>query len=274
MDEPFVRKLQGFRGSMQALVFFSGFHTRDYGQERLKDWCRAFRRAGWRGSIYWFWWDSCSSHERLNMMWSTLEWNRANSNARRAGEEHAVPILHSLPHGRLTLVGHSLGAKVVYFALLGMEPSELRIGNVVLLAAAVHGGKDRRWVEAASRVRGRLVNVHNAQDECLGLRFALGEAIRLSPGTPCGRDGIDAVHAEAASNIINVDATSLIDSPSHTQAHIDTLKLTVGGLLWTGQKIRAGALAAAAALLLLVVLALVLRWAGADLPPIGLWPGG
>lgn len=275
MSEPFVRKLRGFGGSLQVLVFFSGFHTRDYDQERLGDWCRAFRKAGWRGSIYWFWWDSCSSHERLNMMWSALEWNRANNNAREAGEGYTVPILRSLPRRRLTLVGHSLGAKVVYFALQSMDDArELRIGDVALLAGAVHGGSDRDWVKAASRIRGRLVNVYNGRDECLGLKFALGEALRLSPGTPCGRSGIEAIHTRRASNIINVDATALIDSPSHTQGQIDNIDKTVGWLLWRRQRLTARALAGLALLLVLAVLVVVLRWAGVDVPLIGLWPAG
>ncbi|MBD3368810.1 DUF726 domain-containing protein [Candidatus Fermentibacteria bacterium] len=275
MSEPFVRKLQGFRGSLQILVFFSGFHTRDYDQVRLGDWCRAFRRAGWRGSIYWFRWDSCSSHERLNMMWSALEWNRANNKAREAGERYAVPILHSLPRRKLTLVGHSLGAKVVYFALQSMDDGrELRIGDVALLAGAVHGGSDRDWVKAASRVRGRLVNVYNGQDECLGLKFALGEALRLSQGTPCGRNGIEEIHTRRASNIFNVDATTLIDSPSHTQSQMDNIDKTLGSLLWRQQRLRARALTGLAVLLLLAVLVVALRWAGVDVPLIDLWPVG
>lgn len=247
-EEPRLFRVSGGLFSRQRLVFVSGFHTRDYRRGKLKAWLRAFRSAGWMGSVHWLRWNSCCSHERFAALWDVLDWPRANREAERAGE--LLPsLLREMPgRGDITLAGHSLGAKVVLTGLAALGRNhDLPLRNAVLLAAAVHSEADELWTEAADRLSGRLVNVVNHRDSALGTRYVVGELLRLSPGRAGGRAGVDGNGLSAG--LLNLDVTGILDTDSHTEVYRSRLD-EVAGWLWSPQRRRAlliaGTVAAAA----------------------------
>ena len=244
---PILRRLSGKRGSSERLVFVSGFHTSDYRDESLRGWVRAFRRAGWRGSVHWLWWDSFNSHRRFCRLWDALEWAGANRKARRAGELMPRVLRGVGGTGGLTLVGHSLGAKVIFEALLALpEENDLPLKNVIFLAGAVHADRDDDWAAAARRISGALCNVVNERDGVLGTRYFVGELLRLSPGRACGRIG--APSPDSSGSVINLDVTELLDSDSHTSVYKDRLQ-DILGWMWRSRRRLTWALAATAAAL-------------------------
>lgn len=247
---PFITRVSRTRGSRQRLVLVSGFHTSDYQGEKLGQWIRAFRRAGWRGAVHWLWWDSCCNHESFSAFWDVLEWARANRMADRAGRVLPQLLRGFRGSGDITLLGHSLGAKVIFTGLLSLEDGHgLPLRDAVFLAGAVHADREDDWAAAASRLSGSLINVVNRRDGALGTRYFVGELLRLSPGRAAGRAG---VRPEAApGSLVNLDVTEVLDTESHTAAYRTRLD-DVLGWLWSAQRRRAlllawGAAAAAAA---------------------------
>jgi hypothetical protein len=244
-EEPRVCRVSGSLVSRQRLLFVSGFHTSDYAEPKLKLWIRAFRRAGWMGSVHWLWWDSCCSHDRFTALWDVLDWPRANREAERAGER-LPSLLRGMPgRGAITLAGHSLGAKVILTGLAALEEDHaLPLRDAVMLAAAVHSEADGLWAEAAARLSGRLVNVVNRRDGALGARYVVGELLRLSPGRAGGRRG--AGGDEIPEGLLNLDVTGILETDSHTEVYRSRLS-EVLGWLWKPQRRRAMLLAVTAA---------------------------
>lgn len=255
--EPFVTRISSTRGSRKRLIFVSGFHTSDYRPEKLGQWVRAFRGAGWRGSVHWLWWDSCCTHERFAALWDALEWAKANRMADRAGRMLPQLLQGFGGSGGITLLGHSLGAKLIFTGLLSLDADHgLPLEDAVFLAGAVHADREEDWATAASRLSGTLVNVVNERDGALGTRYYVGELLRLSPGKAAGRTGVE---PEAApGRLVNLDVTDLLDTDSHTAVYRTRLD-EILGRLWDSQRRRArllswGMAAALAAAALIVLL--------------------
>lgn len=89
-------------------------------------------------------------------------WNVCFSRSAEVGE-HLAEILLTRAHGRrpITLIGFSLGARVIYHCLLAMSKrGGLAIGiveDVILLGAPV-SASPAQWNELCNVVGGRIIN--------------------------------------------------------------------------------------------------------------------
>ena len=257
--DPFLKRIERSRGSSERLVFIPGFHTGDCEPEIIRSWCYTLRRACWRGSIHYLWWDSGTGSEKARVLHDAIDWIRVNARAREAGSRHLPRLLRLMPgRGRITLLAHSLGALVALRSLeaMGRRPG---IADVVLVAAAV----DREapgidWKSATSKIHGRLYNLYSTEDECLGLKYKLGQIIRLRLGAEAaGRSGISTGDGPEVEGVIDIDATDLVGK-LHTGGYIRHLDRLLGDRLWRRRwrrrlAIRILAAAAAAAMAAMVL---------------------
>lgn len=135
------------------------------------------------------------------------KWSIAIDRSDKAGKLLAEVLLKGLQGNRpVTLVGFSLGARVVYKCLQTLatyEDNEGIIERVVLLGAPV-SAKGEQWDIARKMVAGRFVNVYSTNDWILGVAF---RASLLTQGL-AGIQPIDSPGIE------NIDATDYIDRHS------------------------------------------------------------
>lgn len=131
---------------------------------------------------------------------STNPWHAAMVNAEKTGVLLAEAI--SRVEGQtFTLMGHSLGARVILFALMNLATrSEKRIKDAVLMGGAVGRSHTKSWSTAASALTGTLFNCHSANDDILRRLYRMAN-IGLSQ--PAGL-------APAAPSACNVDCSDLI----------------------------------------------------------------
>lgn len=133
-------------------------------------------------------------------------WHASMVKAQMAGELLADAIART-PHQKFTLVGHSLGARVIYFALkaLSMRP-KVSIEDVFLLGGAVGGGeKDSKgWAYAEKSVRGKIHNCLSKRDSVLEYLYTNAN---LRRSDPIGYAGI----SRKSEKILNFDCTDLVD---------------------------------------------------------------
>jgi len=89
--------------------------------------------------------------------------------AARTGVQLAEAISRTTGQ-KFTLVGHSLGARVIYYALEALSTKDtLFVDNVILLGGAI-GRKDKEgWERAANAVSGKIYNCFSKQDKILRL---------------------------------------------------------------------------------------------------------
>ncbi|XP_042025195.1 transmembrane and coiled-coil domain-containing protein 4-like isoform X2 [Salvia splendens] len=135
------------------------------------------------------------------------KWTIALNRSDKAGKLLAEVLLKGL-HGQrpVTLIGFSLGARVIFRCLQNLAESENSAGlveRVVLLGAPIRI-KDMNWEATRKVVAGRYVSVYSTNDWMLGIAF---RANLLTQGLA----GIQPVNVPG---IENVDVTELIEGHS------------------------------------------------------------
>ncbi|KAK9678745.1 hypothetical protein RND81_11G231000 [Saponaria officinalis] len=149
------------------------------------------------------------------------KWAIAVDRSDKAGKLLAEALIKGLHGNRpVTLVGYSLGARVIFKCLQYLSETEQAnlVERVVLLGAPIPI-KDENWEAARKIVAGRFVNVFSRNDWILGIAF---RANLLSKGLA----GIQEVDVPG---IENVDATDIIEGHSSylwaTQSILDRLDI-------------------------------------------------
>ncbi len=133
---------------------------------------------------------------------ATNPWHVSMKKAADAGTLLGNILLHT--HGEpFTLIAHSLGCRVIYYALelLKYHP-HIKVKDIILLGGAV-GNETKDWEEIAQCIQGKIYNCHSDNDDTL---HKLYNAATLKLSRPIGYYPIQSDH----SNIINVDCTDLI----------------------------------------------------------------
>lgn len=140
------------------------------------------RRARPAGRVYLFYWDSGS-------FWAPFGYGSFEGQAEKLGRAllRSLNALEAPRSWPVHLVGHSLGTRVIHYALAEHRRGDRRIDEVVLLAGAADGN-DGDWPQCINRVRGRVTNLYNPRD--LPLCVNVGRSLRPM----IGQRGIDWTH--------------------------------------------------------------------------------
>jgi Protein of unknown function (DUF726) len=139
--------------------------------------------------------------------------NIARIRSDKAGKVLARALIAKCAGNRpVTLVGVSLGARVVYACLqeLASQNAFGVVENAVLLGAPV-SSDGAAWIRMRAVVSGRLVNVFSQKDVILGFIYRAGSA----QFNVAGLEAIDNVHG-----VENIDVSDMVDG--HTKYRFST----------------------------------------------------
>ena len=129
------------------------------------------------------------------------------------------------------LIGHSLGARVIYACLASLKTKDsCFIQDVHLLGGAVNNqciensdhAKGVNWDKLDQVVSGKIYNYYSKKDSVLKLLYKAVESLRFDFGNPIGRNKI------LNSRIINIDVSSYISG--HTEYKSNLSKILVRGM--------------------------------------------
>ncbi len=127
-------------------------------------------------------------------------WHRASSSADKAGKALAMLLRARAIGARpVTLVGFSLGAKVVFRCLeeLAAEGGEGLVHDAIILGGAFNADRNR-WRVASRIVAGRLVNAYCTTDVVLSMLFRVANLQSNAAGLgPVDVDGVEDVDITA-----------------------------------------------------------------------------
>jgi pimeloyl-ACP methyl ester carboxylesterase len=105
-----------------------------------------------------------------------------------------------------TLVGHSLGGRVIYYALQALATRrDIKIHDVILLGAAVGRKDDAGWRTAQTAITGKIYNCYSSND---GVLRYLYQFLNLKFSDPAGLRPI----TYPGRKIENVDCSDLVGS--------------------------------------------------------------
>ncbi|XP_032424044.1 transmembrane and coiled-coil domain-containing protein 4 isoform X1 [Xiphophorus hellerii] len=138
--------------------------------------------------------------------------------------KHLAQVLRSRQQGKrpVSLIGFSLGARVIYYCLQELasdKGSEGVVEDVVLLGAPVDGS-EKSWERMVKVVAGRIVNGYCRGDWLLGFLYR-SSAAQMSVA---GLQPIDIQDRR----IINVDLSSVVKGHLDYMRQMDTILVAVG----------------------------------------------
>ncbi|PHJ59967.1 hypothetical protein VF14_29485 [Nostoc linckia z18] len=222
MECPELRLISSPPGSFKALVFIDGYLSED--KVRDNTLLLALNYAGWQHSIYQLYWDASNKLSCTSQL-VILNWHKCKSRAACVGKDYLPSLIKSqIPEENISLVAHSLGARVAYYCMDNWSVKGHSLENIILLGGAVRRDSSKNWGYVASKIKGSLINVYNDDDFILKTAFKLAEL----GNNPCGRKPIKEYH----SRIINEDATSCVGKTHSLTKYINYLPNLVNKGLW------------------------------------------
>lgn len=77
-----------------------------------------------------------------------------------------IPKAHEYP---INLIGHSLGARIIHWALYYNSWDDYKINDVILLGGATDS-ESGDWEDCAEEINGRLINIYSTKDKVLRIK--------------------------------------------------------------------------------------------------------
>lgn len=190
------------QSSDAAIVFVTGLRTEKryfpwdcrYSSEiACGSWTYYLRKAGWKGAIYHFWWDS---GRKWNI--EVADWKKSKRRADLSGTMYLEKAsARTVKESSVSLFGHSLGARVIYAGSSNWaSQTNYKLRDIVLLGGAAH--RMQIWECVASRITGNVFNVYNLHDPILNTAYRA-----VSSFSPCGIKPIRSSYPK----IKNIDVT-------------------------------------------------------------------
>ncbi len=164
-------------------VFVHGL--RSVASERaFEELCGNILAARPAGKVYVFYWNS--GNGRAPITYDAFERISELLGSKLVEE---LDALHLPRRWQVHLIGHSLGTRVIHYALAHHRRRNRRIDEVVLMAGAADA-EDGDWPECIDRVNGRVTNLYNPWDVALFAgRFRTNRLL-------IGRNGIGWTHTK------------------------------------------------------------------------------
>ncbi|KAL6120162.1 tmco4 [Pungitius sinensis] len=138
--------------------------------------------------------------------------------------KHLAQVLRSRQQGKrpVSLIGFSLGARVIYYCLQELandQGSEGVVEDVVLLGAPVDGS-EKAWAKITRVVAGKIVNGYCRGDWLLGFLYR-SSAAQMSVA------GLQPINIQDR-RVINVDLSSVVKGHLDYMRQMDTILVAVG----------------------------------------------
>jgi hypothetical protein len=118
-----------------------------------------------------------------------------------------------IPHAReypINLIGHSLGARVIHWALYANDWSDYRLKDCVLLGGAADGD-DNDWPDCVREISGKIYNAYSRSDHAL--------ALKLFERT-CGRFGINWTHSRIVNRMYSLGHCEYWENLEYVLTHL------------------------------------------------------
>jgi len=132
-------------------------------------------------------------------------WSVASAKAAQTGVLLADIIART--NGEYILCGHSLGARVIYYALESLRTKNVGFIDIVHLLGGAVGNNPKDWEQTAKAVKKKIHNYHSNEDRVLASMYKLGT---FFSSDPIGRNPIITDHPL----IQNYDVTTWVHGHS------------------------------------------------------------
>ena len=187
-------------GSGTNIVVINGFLNQN--ETDTQEWESALRRIWPQNPWYYLSWES----KRVGDVWNKADlnlWGTAMEKAEKSGYYLAKTLL--MHNDKYILCGHSLGARVIYYALKHLSGYDKRVVEEAHLLGGAVGSGSAEWRMASKAVEKRVVNYRSLNDDVLKYLYSLGT---FFDDDPVGR------HKIVCREVENIDMTRSVNGHS------------------------------------------------------------
>jgi hypothetical protein len=118
---------------------------------------------------------------------------------------------------KVVLIGHSLGARVIFYTLSALSTKQSKkIKDVILLGGAIDRTNEQEWNQCANAVSGRIVNCWSKHDWILAGLYRTANAFSSEP------IGLGAIQSNL-SKIVNIDVSDIVTGHMDYKPNLDTI---------------------------------------------------
>ncbi len=160
-----IKKLHK-RESNKLIIAIDGFLS-EGDKKQFKDWMKTLKNHYFDATIVGFKWKSQNLKVILNSGIST--WYKAVHQTLESAKILSNYIIEQKelnPNLEITLMGHSLGARVIFNTLFQLLESKTKVDNIILLGGAVNNDKVN-WSDVSHAVSKNIYNFYSKKDMVL-----------------------------------------------------------------------------------------------------------
>jgi hypothetical protein len=144
-------------------------------------------------------------------------WHSAMIKAQLTGAMLADAIARMPDDHSIILAGHSLGARVIFYALLALSTRKTKkVKNVILAGGAVSKTDITGWENALEAVSGKIYNFYTDKDKILKYAYKTANAFQSEP------IGLGPINS-TDDNIININCSKIIHKHSEWKTSINSM---------------------------------------------------
>jgi len=195
------------------VICIDGFLS-ESGAEQFKDWMTGLKEThnnSWLKGYKW-----ASNNFKTIIGGGVSSWYESVSNSEKAAVALAndIETIYSFkPEAKLILMGHSLGARVIYSTLNKLQQSNLKVYEVYLFGGAVSRTNKAGWLSALNSVEKKVYNYYSLNDSILKNLYRS----TMAGDSPIGLGNIEFYNSSdfKISELKNIDVSSTING--HTE---------------------------------------------------------
>ena len=155
-----------------VIITIDGFTSEEQGVGQFNDWKDGLSKLKISSCYKGFRWKSCTFSE---VCWGgTVAWYEAVENTEKVSKElvsNIEQIYKENPNSKIVLMGHSLGARIIYHTLIKLAKLSMQVEQIYMFGGAVASQNNVSWLSALSAVNESVYNFYSNNDTTLKLLY-------------------------------------------------------------------------------------------------------
>jgi len=203
-------------GGNEIIICIDGFMS-ESSSKQFDDWSKSFKDLNINSLTKGFKWPS-KNLKSIGSLGDILgaPWYEAVNNTSKAADKlvNDIKLIQEMNSDiKITLMGHSLGSRVIFNTLIKLNEMDCRVENVYMLGGAVSRIDKAGWLTALSSVNNKAYNFYSSNDEVLNKLYQT----TMMGDKPIGLGNIECYKNKDfdIADVVNIDVSHIVNG--HTE---------------------------------------------------------
>jgi len=194
-------------------------------KNQFRDWSNSLDRYGVNATIVGLHWEASNFKKVING--GVSSWYETVHNTLKASRylaKYISKLRHSNPRLKITLMGHSLGARVIFNTLYHLAENGTKVDQIYLFAGA-KGANRLKWSDVSTAVKNNIFNFYTKHDKILNNFYRISMF-----NTPIGLKQLSIIKTKEHKNltILNYNLSSIVKHHNDYKWQLDKILKRMG----------------------------------------------